>query len=166
MICYTRDLLYGSQPLSGMQASMRERTITAIWAGGVVLALLIYLVGPDRFVWDVQNITEAFGIFAAQVAAQIGTISFDLLRALAIALFVVFIGLSIIALQRGIRGKLLIVVVIGGFLALVGRPGYDASSWDYARKGWVAALFLAAVGSALMTRRLAWRPPARLPPAN
>jgi hypothetical protein len=85
--------------------------------------------------------------------------SFDLLRAPAIAFFVVFIGLSIIAIQRGIAGRLLVLVVIGGFLALIGRPGFDGYSGECPRKGWVGAFFPALVGAALMTKRLMHRSP-------
>lgn len=146
---------------------MRERSIAAIWLGGIILALLIYLVGPDRFVFGLQDFIENFGFSLAALIARLGTISFDLLRAMAIALFVVFVGLSIVAIQRGVAGKLLVVVVAGGFLLLIGRPGLDDGYGEYAHRGWVGAFFLAAIGAVLMTKRLTYRPlPRDVAPTN
>lgn len=140
---------------------MRGRSIAAIWLGGVVLALVIYGVGPDRFVWGLQDFLEDFRLSAAALIARLGMMSFDLLRALAIALFVVFIGLSIVAIQRGVARKMLVLVVVGGFLLLTGRPGYDDYG-AYSNRGWVAAFCLAAIGAAMMTRRLMHhQPPSR-----
>jgi hypothetical protein len=137
---------------------MHERSIAAIWLGGIILALAIYVVGPDRFVWGFQDFIENFGFSAAALIARLGTMSFDLLRALAIALFVVFVGLSVVAVQRGVARRVLILVVVGGFLALTGRPGFDDYG-AYSHRGWVGAFFLAAIGAAMMTRRLTHRAP-------
>ena len=138
---------------------MRERSIATIWLGGIVLALVIYVVGPDRFVWSLHDFLEDFRFSATALFAHLGMMSFDMLRALAIALFVVFIGLSIVAIQRGVARKMLVLVVVGGFLVLTAQPGFDDYG-AYSNRGWVAAFCLAAIGAAMMTRRLLQhRPP-------
>lgn len=135
---------------------MQGRSIAAIWVGGIALAALIYLIGPVHFMDELHRVTAGIADGMALLMARLARLSFDLLQALAIGLFVVFIGLLAIAIQRGVAGRLLPVVVIGGFLLLVGRPGFDG--FGYAgRQGWVGAFLLSLVGAALMTKRLTQR---------
>jgi O-antigen ligase len=67
-------------------------------------------------------------------------------RAIAIALFAVFLALGVMASQRGRGSGLLGVTVL--FLALVVVGGYES------RLAWLAALIVAAAGALSMTRRL------------
>jgi uncharacterized membrane-anchored protein len=128
-----------------------------IWAGGLVLAVALYLIGPDRFFDACLNLMDEIdGAFRALVAA-LGAQTYGVIRALAIAIYVVFAVLAFIASQRGHRGIGALVVVSAVFLILVWRP-YDFYPAPISR--WLAALILAVVGAVVMTQRLS-APPER-----
>jgi hypothetical protein len=131
---------------------MRDRTVTVVWVVGLILAALIYLVGPDRFLEnafaDADRLAEAAQIALLQAGARV----YDVVRALAIACFAIFFALSVIAAGRGLpaRGLLLIVSLL--FLVLVWHEGPEATGH------WLLAFLLAAAGAASMTRRLSGGP--------
>ena len=128
-------------------------TIGLVWVGGAVLALIVYSVGPGRFVERVlaglYGFRRAIDRFAETLALQ----GFDAIRALAFALFAVFLALCLIAMRRGLRARGALVVVSALFAILLYGPLVDGS--PAAPDRWLAAFVLAAVGAAVMTRRLA-----------
>jgi hypothetical protein len=73
------------------------------------------------------------------------------MRALAIALFVVFMALGIVAAQRGIkaRGALALVSIL--FAILLAGPG---SGTPIRPSRWTEAFVLSAVAAVVMTQRL------------
>ena len=73
---------------------------------------------------------------------------FEVMRAAAIALYVVFVVLAVLAMRRGLRagGMLLGVSVV--FLLLVRTDWYDPGT------KWLAAVVLTAIAAASMTKRL------------
>lgn len=125
---------------------MGRNTVALVWLGGAVLALLVYATGPGHVIAaaiaGIEHAVWEFQRWLGFVAFQ----SFDLIRAVAIGLFAVFIVLGILAGQRGRGGGMVGVTVL--FLALVGFGGYDS------RFCWLAALIIAAFGALSMTRRL------------
>jgi hypothetical protein len=131
---------------------MRDRTVTVVWVVGLVLAALVYLIGPDRFLEDAFADADRLAEAAQLALLQAGARVYDVVRALAIACFAIFFALSVIAAGRGqpARGLLLIVSLL--FLVLVWHEGPEATGH------WLLAFLLAAVGAASMTRRLSGGP--------
>jgi hypothetical protein len=134
---------------------MDRRTIGLIWLGGIALAALIYAIGPEQFLtWCATMITN-FAHFVDELVATLMWRAFELMRAAAIALFVVFVVLAMIAMQRGMRmgGMLLVISIV--FLLLIRTDWYDPGT------KWLAAAILAAVGAGIATKRLLHAPPPR-----
>ncbi len=91
----------------------------------------------------------------AGIVAALGAQTYGAVRALAIALYVVFTVLAFLASQRGHRGVGAWFVVTAVLLMLVWRP-FNAYSAPISR--WIAALALVAVGAIVMTQRLSATP--------
>ena len=141
-----------------MQAKPRPGAITVIWLAGLVLAVLAYVVGPDRFMDTVWTVLWDFQATLTRLAASFATVSFDLVRAAAIGLFIVFVLLCLIAIRRGLRGWMALILVSFTYLSTVGSSSYEES-----RGGWFMGFLLALGGATAMTTRLmrAERAPAR-----
>jgi amino acid permease len=127
----------------------------AIWAGGFVLAVALYLIGPDRFFDACLDLIDAIDAAFRTLVAALGTQTYSAVRALAIAIYVVFAVLAFIASHRGYRGMGALVVGTVVFLILVWHP-FDA--WPVPISRWVAALILVIVGACVMTQRLTAAP--------
>ena len=135
-----------------------------IWIGGLVLAVVLYLIGPDRFFAACLNLFDAIDAAFRNLVAMLGAQTYSVVRALAIAIYVVFAVLAVLASQRGHRGLGALLVVSAVYLILVWRP-YDAYPVPISR--WLAALGLVVVGAVVMTQRLTVTPFGRdrpLPP--
>ncbi len=134
---------------------MRRESILIIWIGGFVLAVALYVTGPDRFFDACVNlVAEIDGAFRTLVAT-LGAQTYAVVRALAIAIYVVFAVLAVLASQRGRRGVGALAVVTVVFLVLVWRP-YDGFPAPVSR--WIAALALVVVAAVVMTQRLTAAP--------
>ncbi|MGD0103774.1 MAG: hypothetical protein ABSC06_07020 [Rhodopila sp.] len=134
---------------------MRRESILIIWVGGFVLAVALYVIGPDRFFDACVNlIDEIDGAFRTLVA-MLGAQTYAVVRALAIAIYVVFAVLAVLASQRGHRGVGALMVVTAVFLILIWRP-YDGFPAPISR--WIAALALVVVAAVVMTQRLTASP--------
>src|SRR5271166_4515554 len=142
--------------------TVRRESIALIWIGGLVLALVLYAVGPDRFVEACLDLMDSIDAIFRALVYRLGAQVFNVVRALAIAIYVVFAVLAFLAVQRGLRGFWALVVVTVIFLMLVWRPYGDLSA-PVGR--WIVALALVVIGAAVMTQRLL-APPLRrdLPP--
>ena len=130
---------------------MQRNTIGLVWLAGTLLALGVYVIGPDRFLQVSFGLLDDLQAAMQAIMAAFTVKAFELIRALAIGLFVVFLGLGIIAASRGLRARAALVVVGILYLVLLSPAvdgGYVASS------RWLGAFLLAAVGSLVMTRRL------------
>jgi hypothetical protein len=135
-----------------------------IWIGGLVLAVALYLIGPDRFFDACVNLFDTIDAAFRNLVAMLGAQTYSVVRALAIALYVVFAVLAVLASQRGHRGLGALLVVSVVYLILVWRP-YDTYPVPISR--WIGALGLVVVGAMVMTRRLTVQPFVRdrpLPP--
>jgi hypothetical protein len=130
---------------------VRRESILMIWIGGFVLAVALYLIGPDRFFDVCLQFVDAMDAAFRNLVAMLGAQTYSVVRALAIALYCVFAVLAFLAMQRGHRGVGALVVVSGVLLILVWRP-YDAYPAPIGR--WIAALVLVVVGAVVMTQRL------------
>ena len=98
---------------------MPRNTITAIWAAGIVLALFVYLTGPDRFVYAAFDFLQRTWWALQDTLRNISIAAFDLVRALAIGLYFVFVALAVLAIRRDGRGVAALVAVTLVFLLLV-----------------------------------------------
>jgi hypothetical protein len=129
-----------------------------IWAGGFALAVALYLIGPDRFFDACANLIDAIDAAFRSLVAALGAKTYGVVRAFAIAIYVVFAVLAFMASQRGQRGIGALVVVTAVLLILVWRP-YDLYPAPISR--WIAALVLVVVGALVMTQRLTAMPSTR-----
>ncbi|HQT76199.1 MAG TPA: hypothetical protein PLD10_04030 [Rhodopila sp.] len=129
-----------------------------IWIGGFVLAVLLYIIGPDRFFDSVIDTLDSIGFSFREFVATLGAQAYGVIRAAAIALYVVFAVLAFLAAQRRHRGIGALVGVSVVFLLLVWRP-YAEFPAPIGR--WFAALVLVFAGAAVMTQRLLAPPPFR-----
>ena len=139
---------------------MDRRTIAAIWVGGVVLMVALYVIGPQQFIHACQEFFDQFWSFVGDLIDVLMQRAFDAVRAAAIALYVVFVVLALMAGHRGIRsgGALFVVTIL--FAVLVGTGWYSPAT------GWFSAALVACVGALVMTGRLMRSPPMQRDPGN
>ena len=126
----------------------RRDPVFVAWAVGLGLAALIYLVGPDQFVFRIENAIHVFFWRVAELLAELSATALDAVRALAIGLFVTFLALAAAVARRGGRARTAVIVVGVLFFFLVD----SASPGEQTR--WLAAFALSGVGAAVMTGRL------------
>jgi hypothetical protein len=134
---------------------VRRESILMIWGGGFVLAVLLYLIGPDRFFDVCMALIDGIDTAFRNLVLALGAQTYGVIRAFAIAIYVVFAVLAVLASQRGHRGFGALVVVTAVFLVLVWRP-YAVYPAPISR--WIAALALAVAGAVVMTKRLTMPP--------
>jgi hypothetical protein len=129
-----------------------RRTIASIWVGGVVLMIALYVIGPQHFIEACETFFTQFWSYIGDMIDALMVRAFDAVRAAAIALYVVFVVLALLAGHRGMRsgGALFIVTIV--FLLLVGTHWYAPAT------RWFSAAVLAAVGAMVMTGRLMHSP--------
>jgi hypothetical protein len=130
---------------------MRRDHILMIWIGGILLAVALYLIGPDRFFDTFFGLIDAIDAAFRYLLAELGVRTYSVVRALAIAIYVVFAVLAVLASQRGHRGFWALVVVSGVFMMLIWRP-FGVYPAPLSR--WMAALALVVVAAVVMTQRL------------
>jgi len=125
-----------------------RRTIYLIWAGGAVLAFLIFVAGPDRVL---TQLAYSFDALMWDLRGVGGAV-YNLIRASAIAVFVVFWVLGVIAIQRGRHGISVLLWFTLICWWLVGSPSHWANPTPL--RDWLAALLVSALGASIMTGRL------------
>ncbi len=143
---------------------MRREQILMIWVGGFVLAVALYLVGPDRFIDACWNLFDSIDVSLRDFAAQLGARAYGVVRAAAIAIFVVFAVLCVLASRQGHRGFWPFIVVSVVFMVLTWHP-FGVYPAPLSR--WLVALIMVIIAAVIMTQRLV-TPPRRfdgpLPP--
>jgi hypothetical protein len=128
---------------------VRRDPVVIVWGVGLVVAVLIYLAGPEHFFVWLFDLLDRARASLEQAIENLSQAGFNLLRAVAVGLFVVFVALSLMVIRAGRRGRAALLLVGGTFLVLVStRSGYNANT------RWAGALALAGVGAAVMTQRL------------
>jgi len=131
---------------------MRRRDpVLLAWGLGLALAALVYLVGPDRFLFRVLDTLHVLAWRISEAVADLSLLTLDLVRALAIGLFATFVALAVAVARRGGRGRGALLLVTVLFLFLAGGGGPDGTS---ANTRWTAALLLSGMGALVMTGRL------------
>lgn len=116
----------------------------------MVLALLIYAVGPDRFLDAMFHFYDTLDAAVRHLALRLGAQAYSLVRALVIAFYLVFCVLAFLCAQRRLGGIGALVGVTILLLVLVWRPYYDPAPLSY----WLVSLILVLIGAGTMTQRL------------
>lgn len=146
---------------------MRRESIALIWIGGLVLAVVLYAIGPDRFFETVIDVIDGVDAFFHALAFRLGAQVYSVVRALTIAIYGVFAVLALLAAQRGQRGLWPLIVVTLAVMFLVWRP-FGEFPTPVGR--WIIALALVVAGALVMTQRLiapSARPPVQpYPPGH
>lgn len=126
-----------------------------IWIGGFVLAVALYLIGPDRFIDACWNFVDSIDAAVQALVAAFGERAYGAVRAFAIAIYVVFAVLCVLGSMRGRGGFWPFLVVSALFALLTWRPfGFYPAPLSR----WLVSLVLVVVGAALMTQRLVAAP--------
>lgn len=122
------------------------------WAAGLALAAVVYVVGPDRFLFRVVDTFHVLAWRISEAVADLSALTLDAVRALAIGLYATFVALALAVARRGGRARAALLLVSVVFFLLAGG-GWDVE--DGLPNGrWTAALLLAGVAAAVMTGRL------------
>lgn len=128
----------------------RRDPVLIAWVLGLGLAAIAYAVGPQYFMF---RVADSFHVAMWRIGEAIGDLSLmgrDLVRALAIGLYVTFVVLALAVIRRGGRGKAALAWVSLLFLFLIG--GIELTTESDTR--WVLALAVAGGGAVTMTQRL------------
>jgi hypothetical protein len=125
-----------------------RKTIGMVWVGGIVLMVALYWIGPQNFIQTCEDFLSRMWWFLGDLIETLAARAFDAVRAAAIALYAVFLVLTLLARRRGMRGGGAWFLVTVLFLLLVGTQWYDPGT------RWFAAAVLAGAGAAVMTGRL------------
>ncbi len=127
-----------------------RRPVAIVWIVGLLIALLLYLRQPEHVIDSIalalNDVEQRFDGFIISLSHQ----SILIVRALAIALFIVFVALAIIAGQRGLPARRMLLVVAFLYIVLLWHP----FSGLILARDWVFAFLISAVASLVMTRRL------------
>ncbi len=118
------------------------------WLAGLALAAVVFVVGPDHFLFRLNDALHLAVWRLAEAIEQLSATALDAVRALAIGLYVTFMALACAVLRRGGRARAAIIVVTLLYIVLLGY----ATPGDQTR--WLAALVLSGIGAAVMTGRL------------
>ena len=137
---------------------MRREHVLLIWVGGFLLAVALYLIGPDQFFDACWALIDQIDTTFRNLVAVLGAKTYGVIRAFAIAMYVVFAVLAVIAAQRGQGGFWILLVVSVLFMTLIWRP---FGIYPPPLSRWLAALILAVAAALIMTRRAIAMPPRR-----
>lgn len=121
----------------------------AVWLVGALAALLAYAVGPDHLLSTLIVAANRTMFFVGELLRSLSASAVGAMHAVAVGLFVTFVGLCLLAIRNGQRARVALVVVSALFVWLVWSGG-DATS----NGRWLSAFVLAAVGTLVMTGRL------------
>jgi hypothetical protein len=132
-----------------------RRIIALVWLGGALLMAAVYAIGPQHFLAHCEALVLTVARYLNELAALLMQRALEAVRAAAIAFYVVFFVLAVLAMQRGLRlgGMLLGVSVV--FLLLVRTEWYDAGT------KWLAAALLTLIAASATTKRLLYTRPQR-----
>jgi hypothetical protein len=132
-------------------APRRPDPVALVWLGAIALAVLAYLIGPDRLVTHALDWASDLGAALDALARRFTTITLDVIRAVAIGCYGAFVALSLLLLRRGgpAFGGLILVTLV--FVILVWGAEGDSPG---ATARWTGAFVVAAVAALGATRRL------------
>ena len=131
---------------------MRRNTIGLVWIAGLVLAVLLTVVGPGLLGTRLDLAIDRVVDGVTLALARLDDPAREMIRGFAIAAYVVFVALCVMARRRRLPSMGAAIAVTLLFLLLVGGPRQWANSLHGAH--WFLALLLALAAALLMTRRL------------
>ncbi len=131
---------------------MRKNLVGLIWLAGLMLAGVVYLVGPDRILYAAIAAIDHAGALLNGIVAAFAINTYEVMRALALGLAPAFVVLCLVAQRRGIHYLRPLIVVGVLFLGLLYEPAHDG--WGISSTRWTVAFVAVAVGCAVMSRRL------------
>jgi hypothetical protein len=132
---------------------LNRTAIGLVWLGGLVLTLLLYAIGPLSVLAALHAFVVNFWDALDALIARLEHEALDAVRAAAIALYVVFVVLGVMALRQRLRAAPALAIVSVLFLVLAEGDWYDPGT------KWFTAALLAGAGAAVMTSRLLRGPP-------
>lgn len=141
---------------------MGKNVVGLVWLAGIVLAIVVYRVGPDQILYTGVHLVDNIRLAIDNLLAALAIDTYDVMRALTLGLLPAFVVLAVLA-QRGGRPVLRVVVVVAVlFLLLLYQPAREG--WYVSSTRWTLAFFAVAIGCAMITRRLMepprdWRGP-------
>lgn len=127
---------------------MHRNTIALIWLAGIAVVVLAYAIDPGALLNAALDIVAEAAFGLERLARTLSVFGADMVRALAIGLFVTFAALAVLAIRQGRRGRTALLAVTVAFVLLV-RDG------DVSNERWAAAFVLASVAALVMTARVA-----------
>ena len=136
---------------------MDRRTVGLIWLGGLLLMLAIYVIGPQDFIATCERFVADGVVWLSNLIDTLMLRAFEAVRAAAIAMYVVFVVLAVLAMGRGLRAGGMLLVVSLVFLLLVRTDWYEPGT------KWLGAAVLSAVAAGMLTKRLLQAPRPRNP---
>jgi hypothetical protein len=130
---------------------VRREQVLMIWVGGLVLAIALYVIGPDRFIDACLELFDSVDAALRDLVARLGAQTYGVVRAFAIAIYVVFAVLCVLASQRRLSGFWALIVVTVVFFMLTGHP---FGIYPAPLSRWIMALALIVISAIVMTQRL------------
>jgi hypothetical protein len=135
-----------------LETFMRRNLVGLVWIIGIALTVIVYQVGPDRIVWESFGWLRDLRVAIDSLFASLAVNTFELMRALTIGLFPVFVVLALVALRRGLPVRSTLIAVTIVFVLLLLAPLRNGEGISDLR--WIAAFVVVLGGSISMTRRL------------
>ncbi|HEX3347401.1 MAG TPA: hypothetical protein VHS58_04785 [Acetobacteraceae bacterium] len=145
-----------------MQNHLRRNVVGLIWLIGLLCAVVVYRVGPDRILYSVADVIENFRAYVDDLLSAFAVNTFDVMRALAIGLMPAFIAFCVIAHRRGLPAMRSLVVVSVLWLLLLYQPvryGEPVSAFR-----WTVAFLAVGIGCLVVARHLSHDPRDRTAP--
>jgi hypothetical protein len=135
-----------------LSPALDRRIIGLVWVCGIVLMAAVYAIGPQHFLAACEAFIVAAARLLDELAATLMWRAFEVTRAAAISLYVVFVVLAVLAVRRRLRVGGMLVGVTVVFLLLVRTDWYDPGT------KWLAAALLTAIAAGATTKRLLYAP--------
>ena len=135
---------------------MRRDPVGLVWIAGLVLAVLLSVFGPGLlgmvFGIDLVGALDRAAARLEEALRTLGDPARAMIRGFAIAAYMVFVALCVLARRRRLPAMGIAIAVTLLFVFLAGAPGAWAGSLHGAH--WMLALLLNLGAAAIMTRRL------------
>lgn len=131
---------------------MRRNIVGLVWLAGLVLAVFVYEAGPDRILYRAVHLLDGLRDAVNAILAAFAINTFDVMRALSLALVPVFVVLAALANRRGVgvaRTVVVVAVLVLALLYVPVREGYYVSGTR-----WLLAFLVVGIGCLSLTRRL------------
>ncbi|MBV9811208.1 MAG: hypothetical protein JO326_00540 [Acetobacteraceae bacterium] len=148
-----------ARPIVGR--NLGRNLVGIIWLAGLLCAVLVYKLGPDRILYSVADLIDRLRDSLDDLLAAFAVNTFDVMRALAIGLVPAFVAFCVLAHRRGLPAMRALVIVAALWLLLLYQPVRDGDPVSAFR--WTVAFLTVAIGCLLVARHLGAERPAPPP---